>query len=54
MDGWEKFNEASLPEIKFHSSVTMEYITEGNWKHGKRFSKNFEIKKFCVYDNLYV
>ena len=30
MDGWEKFNKALLPEMKFHSSVTMEYITDGN------------------------
>ena len=35
MDDWEKFNETTLPEKKNYSNLSMEDITEVDYKHGK-------------------
>ena len=46
MDGWEKFNETSLPEKEdFYSHLNMEDITDTDYSHAKRVCKYFEIKK---------
>ena len=43
IDGWEKFNEMSLPEKEdFCSHLNMEHFTDEDYAHGKR---DFEIKK---------
>ena len=40
MDDWEKVNKATLPEREnFNSSLSMEDITEADYKHGKGFLK---------------
>ena len=45
MDGWEKFNETSLPEKQdFHSHLNMEDITGADYPNTKRVCKDFEIK----------
>ena len=55
MDDWEKFNEATLPEREnFNSSLSMEDITEPDYKHGKRVSKDFKIKNLRDYHDLYL
>ena len=51
MDDWEKFNETTLPE-KFYCNLSMEDITEVDYKHGKRVCKDFEIKSLGEYHDL--
>ena len=44
MDDWETFNEISLPEKEeFYSLLNMEDITDEDYMHAKRASKDFEI-----------
>ena len=46
MESWQRLNETSLPDKKeFYSNLTMEDITYADYKHGKRVSKDFAIKK---------
>ena len=55
MGDWEKFNETSLPEKEdFHSHLNMEDITDADYTHTKRVSKDFEIKNLGKYHDLYV
>ena len=55
MDGWEKFNETSLPEKEdFYSHLNMEDITDADYAHTKRVCKDFEIKNLGEYHDLYV
>ena len=55
MGDWEKFNETLLPEKEdFHSHLNMEDITDADYTHTKRVSKDFEIKNLGKYHNLYV
>ena len=55
MGDWEKFNETLLPEKEdFHSHLNMEDITDADYTHTKRVSKDFEIKNLRKYHNLYV
>ena len=55
MDDWAKFNETLLTENKeFYSHLNMEDITEADFAHAKRVSKNFEIKNLGEYFDLYV
>ena len=52
MDDSEKFNETSLPEKEdFYSHLNME---DANYVHTKRVCKDFEIKSFGEYHDLYV
>ena len=45
MDDWKKFNGILLPEKEyFYSHLNMQDITDANYAHGKRVSKDFEIK----------
>ena len=55
MDHWEKFNETTLPKKeKFYSNLSMEDITEADYKHGKTICKDFEIKNLGQNHDLYV
>ena len=55
IDDWEKFNETSLPEKEdFYSHLNMEYITDADYVHTKRMSKDLKIKYFGWYHDLYV
>ena len=55
MGDWEKSNETLLPEKEdFHSHLNMEDITDADYTHTKRVSKDFEIKNLGKYHNLYV
>ena len=45
MDGWERFNETSLPAKKeFYSNLTMESITDVDYKHTKRVWEDFLLQ----------
>ena len=55
MDSWKRFNETRLPKKKyFYSNLNMEDITGADHKHAKNVWKNFEIKSFSYYHDLYV
>ena len=55
MDGWERFNETSLPETgNCYSNLNMENITDVDYMHAKRFYKDFEIKNFHEYYDLHL
>ena len=55
MDGWEKFNETTLPEKEeFCSNLNMEDITDADYVHGKRVYKDFEITNLGEYHDLYL
>ena len=55
MNGWEKFNETSLPEKEaFYSYLNKEDMTDVDYAHAKRVCKDFEIKKLAEYHDLYV
>ena len=41
MDSWERFDEASLPDIAFYSSLNMGNITDVDYRHPNNvFKKN--------------
>ena len=51
----EKFNETSLPEKEdFYSHLNMEDITDADYVHAKKVSKDFEIKDLGEHHDLYV
>ena len=55
MNDWKKFNETTLPEKEeFYSNLNMEDITDADYMHAKRVCKDFEIKKFSGYQDLYL
>ena len=53
LNDWGKFNETSLPEKKdICSHLNMEDITDADYAHTKRASKDFEIKYLGEYHDL--
>ena len=45
MDWWERFNETPLPTMKeFYSHLTMESITNSDYKQAKRSGKTLNYK----------
>ena len=55
MDSYERLNETSLSAKKQHyTNLTMEDITDANYKYAKRVWKNFGIKTPDEYHDLYV
>ena len=47
MNDWEKFNETTLPEKeKFYSNLSMEDITEPDYKHKKIIFRIVKIKRY--------
>ena len=55
MDDWDKFNEILLPEKEyFDSYLNMEDITDEDYADAKRVCKDFKIKNFEDYYDLYV
>ena len=55
MDGWDKFNETSLPNKEsFYSNLTMENITETDYIHANNVFKTFKLNNLGDYHDLYV
>ena len=55
MDGWDKFNETSIPSKEsFHSNLTMENISETDYRHANNVSKTFKLNNLGDYHDLYV
>ena len=55
LDGWNKFNEKSIPSKEsFYSSLTLENITEVDYIHAKNVFKTFKLINLGDYHDLYV
>ena len=55
MDSWERFDETSLPDKEpFYSSLNMGNITDVDYRHAKRVSKNLNNKNLGDYHDFYV
>ena len=55
MDGWDKFNETSIPNKEsFHSNLTMEDITETDYIHANNVFKTFKLNSLGDYHDIYV
>ena len=55
MDSWNKFNQDKLPPMNnFYSELTMENITNSDYRHAQRVFKTFDNKKLGYYHDLYV
>ena len=55
MDGWDKFNETSIPKKEsFYSNLTMENITETDYIHANNVFKTFKLNNLGDYHDLYV
>ena len=58
MDGWDKFDEKSIPcKESFYSSLTLKNITEVDYIHTKNVFKlrlNFKLNNLGYYHDLYV
>ena len=55
MDDWGKVNVTSISEKEdFYSHLNMEDITDTDYADAKRVCKDFEIKAFGEYYDLYV
>ena len=55
MDGWDKFNETSIPSKEsFYSNLTMENISETDYRHANNVFKTFKLNNLGDYYDLYV
>ena len=55
VDDWKKFNEIFLPEIEdIYSHQHMEDVTDADYTHAKRISKDLKIKNLGENYDLYV
>ena len=55
MDGWDKFNETSIPNKEsFYSNLTMENITETDYIHANNVFKTFKLNNLGDSHDLYV
>ena len=55
MDGWNRFNEKSIPSKEsFYSSLTLENITEVDYIHAKNVLKTFKLNNLGDHHDLYV
>ena len=53
MDDREKFNETLLPvKEQFYSNLNIEDITDADYVHAKRVSKDFGTKNLGEYHDL--
>ena len=55
MDGWDRFNETSIPSKEsFYSNLTMENISETDYRHANNVFKRFILNNLGDYHDLYV
>ena len=55
MDEWDKFNGKKLPSKgSFYSNLTMEDISDTDYKHANNVFKKFNLKNLGEYHDLYV
>ena len=55
MDEWNKFDEKELPvKESFYSNLTMEDISDMDYKHANNVFEKFNLNKLGDYHDLYV
>ena len=55
MDGWDKFSETSIrSKESFYSNLTMENISETDYRHANNVFKTFKLNNLGDYHDLYV
>ena len=55
MDGWDKFKERSIPSKEsFYSNLTVENISETDYRHANNVFKTFKLNNLGYYHDLYV
>ena len=55
MDNWKKFDETSLPDEKsFYNSLTIENISDIDYRHRNNVFKKFKLNNLGEYHDLYV
>ena len=55
MDEWDKFNEKKLPcKESFYSNLTMEDISDTDYKHASNVFEKFNLNNLGDYHDLYV
>ena len=55
MDGWDKFNETSIPSKEtFYNNLIMENITETDYIHANNVFKTFKLDNLGDYHDLYI
>ena len=55
MDGWDKFNKTSIPSKEsFYSNLSMENISETDYRHASNVFKTFKFNNLGDYHDLYV
>ena len=55
MNGWDKFTETSIPSKEsFYSNLTMENISETDYRHANNVFKTFKLNNLGDYHDLYV
>ena len=55
MDEWDKFNEKKLPcKESFYSNLTMEDISDTDYKHANNVFEKFNLNNLGDYHDLYV
>ena len=55
MDDWDKFNEKKLPcKESFYSNLTMEDISDTDYKHANNVFEKFNLNNLGDYHDLYV
>lgn len=53
MSSWQRFNQTSLGDKKkFDSNLTMENVTDADYKHVCRVLKDFRVQK--IYHDIYL
>ena len=53
MDGWDKFNGTSIPSKEsFYSNLTMENISETDYRHANNVFKTFKLNNLGDYHDL--
>ena len=55
-DGWERFNETSLPDKKkaFYSELSLEDSTNKDYAHAQKVFEEFKLKNLGGYHDLHV
>ena len=54
INNWQRFNETLPGEKDFYSNLTMEAVTNADYKHGKRVWEDFRMQNLDEYYDLYV